>query len=33
VLHRAHKEISALAQTLGVRIPRKWLDLAAEVLE
>jgi len=33
VLHRAHKEITALAQTLGVRVPRKWLDLAADVLE
>jgi hypothetical protein len=33
VLHHAYKEITALAQTLGVRVPRKWLDLAAEVLE
>ena len=33
VLHRAYKEITALAQTLGVRVPRKWLDLAADVLE
>ena len=33
VLHRAYKEITALAQTLGVRVPRKWLDLAAEPLE
>jgi hypothetical protein len=33
VLHRAHKEITALAQTLGVRVPRKWLDLAADMLE
>jgi hypothetical protein len=32
VLHRAHKEITALAQTLGVRVPRKWLDVAADVL-
>jgi hypothetical protein len=29
----AHKEITALAQTLGVRVPRKWLYLAADVLE
>ena len=33
VFHPAHKEITALAQTLGVRVPRKWLDLAADVLE
>ena len=33
VFHRAYKEITALAQTLGVRVPRKWLDLAAEALE
>jgi hypothetical protein len=33
VFHRAYKEMTALAQTLGVRVPRKWLDLAAEVLE
>jgi hypothetical protein len=33
VFHRAYKEITTLAQTLGVRVPRKWLDLAADVLE
>ena len=33
VFHRAYKEITALAQTLDVRVPRKWLDLAADMLE
>jgi hypothetical protein len=33
VFHRAYKEITALAQTLDVRVPRKWRDLAADVLE
>jgi hypothetical protein len=33
VLHRAHQELTALAQTLGVRVPRKWLELAADMLE
>jgi hypothetical protein len=33
VLHRAEKEVAAFARSLGVRVPRQWLDLAAGVLE
>jgi hypothetical protein len=32
-LHRAEKEVAAFARSLGVRVPRQWLDLAAGVLE